>query len=140
MSSASRADLLAPKPRQIGTETLPVSGLTVSFRSLRESEYAAFEMQRLKRDEDGRMVSDEEPIKTIRARLIALCLCDEAGEPIFSAADVDGISDAFDLADSMFLVVKLQEHCGLAGNYSQIAAARAASKKNLPETNAAASP
>jgi hypothetical protein len=130
MTIASRADLLAPSKRRFGEGILPISGMAVRFRSLSEAEYSAFEMERMRQDDDGRMVTEAEPLRTTRARLAVLCLCDESGAPVLGSADVEGLAESIDLADSLFLFGRLQEHCGLLGNAQQLAAQLEAAKKN----------
>lgn len=130
-SLASRADLRAPRGRRYDFGTLPVSGLTVRYRSLSEAEYSAFEMERLERNEEGRFVSNGEQLKTTRARLAVLSLCDADGAPLLTDADVEGIADAWELADSLYLFGKLQDFNGLTGEFDDLAARREAAKKNL---------
>jgi hypothetical protein len=132
MTLASRGDLLAPQKRRFDTDTLPISGLAVRFRSLSEAEYSSFEMERLTLSDEGRMVTNAELMSTTRARLAAICLCDDSGSPIFSSADVETLATSLDAADMLFLFGRLQEHCGLLGNAAQLAERLEAAKKNLP--------
>jgi len=129
---ASRADLLSPCKRRFGQCTLPISGAEVRFRSLSELEYSRFETDRMKRDDDGRLVTDESKLTGTRARLIVLCLCDESGERILGDADADGVQESLDIADSTFLFGELQKFCGMLGaDYIQ---GRDAAKKNSNQT------
>jgi len=130
MTTATRADLLAPFVPTYGFDRLPVTGRTVRFRSLSELEYQEFEMARIERDDVGRLVTREEAMRTTRARLAVCCLCDDAGERLMSPADVDPLSESMDLADSLFLFGRLQEHCGLSGDLTTLADRREAAKKN----------
>ena len=126
---SSRADLLAPMARRYDEATLPLSGRAVRFRSLSELEYQQFEMERVERDDMGRLVTKHEPMQTTRARLAVLCLCDAEGTLILSEADVPKLSEALDLADSLYLFSKLQTHNGLIGNVEETAE-RERAKKN----------
>jgi hypothetical protein len=136
-----RADLLAPMTRRYGEAVLPLCGRAVRFRSLSELEYELFEMERLERDDMGRLVTAQEPMQTTRARLAVLCLCDADGAPLLGEADIEKLSEALDLADSLFLFGKLQEHCGLSGDVEELGArARERAKKNSGTTPANGSP
>jgi hypothetical protein len=145
LTTATRADLLSPFHPNFASDRLPISGRIVRFRSLSELEYQQFEMARIERDDLGRLVTAQEPMRTTRARLAVLCLCDDAGGQLLGPADVEPLSEAMDLADSLFLFGRLQEHCGLSGDLAQLAgrrgaAAAAAAKKNSETTIGNGSP
>jgi hypothetical protein len=90
--------------------TLPVSGLRVRFRSLTEREYAEF--QRAPSSDPEVSADVEEFYLKTRARLICLCLCDEAGRPILNPGDADELG-ALDAGDTAQLFDRLSEFCGL---------------------------
>ena len=135
---ASRADLLAPRAARFDAMLLPIRGATVRFRSLSDLEYSQFQLGGMKQDEQGDWTDDPDKLGTSRARLIALCLVDDSGAPLFSAADVDAIASAFDAADSAALYDCLREHCGL--NRKAGASRIDEAKKNLSMTPASGSP
>lgn len=140
-SFATRAALLAVAAggRRFGTFPLPVCGLTVRYRSLSELEFSQFQMDGMKRDADGEMLSDEDRMRDSRLRLIALCLCDEAGARLLNDGDLAALA-ALDSADAVALNDELRAFVGLTRNKQQQVRQTEDVKKNSPATAGAASP
>ena len=112
MSTATRADLLRASPRRYDSLLLPVSGLTVRFRSLTEAEYAAWQLEALDTDE-SEVKDNKERVRTTRPRLIVKCLCDDEGRRILTDDDAKDLPELMDAADSSLLFDRLQEFCGI---------------------------
>ncbi|MDE2426779.1 MAG: hypothetical protein KGO96_12830 [Elusimicrobia bacterium] len=132
---ATRADFLRPCQRRFGELTLPFSGLTVRFRSLSELEFSQFEMDSLRASGDGDSFEpSDEAVRSTRARLIVLCLCDEGGVRILTSDDIESI-ECLDAGDTAALYDVLRDHCGLARRVTEAMARREAAKKNSNETD-----
>lgn len=104
---ATRNELLKPATRRFRIITLPVSGLEVRIRSLMEGEKERFEAETLSKQGGVR----QEKIVDARRRLIVACVVDEAGDPILSGADLDGLKQ-LDGADMAHLQEECMVHCG----------------------------
>ena len=88
---------------------VPIAGLgEVRIRSLKESERSAYEAARFT---DGEV--DEARTLDSKARLIALCVCDEDGETVLTSEDVVALGDK-DSAFTGLLFDECWQHCGFS--------------------------
>lgn len=129
---ASRGDFLASCQRRYGTFDLPVSGLTVRYRSLSESEFAQFEMDAYRRGDEG-LETDEDKLASTRERLIILCLCDGEGNRLLNDGDLDAVGQ-LDAGDTGALYDVLKEHCGIARRVREAKQRQEALKKTSNRT------
>lgn len=94
-----RDGILAASQLPQETLTLPEIGLTVVVRGLTAAQRDAFEASML--EQKGR--HRETNLRNVRARLVALCVLDEDGQPAFSDADVEALGACrADLIDRLF--------------------------------------
>jgi hypothetical protein len=83
----TREAILGARDREIREVATPEWGGTVLVRALSAGQRDAFELSVT--GPDGR----ERNLANLRARLCALCIVDETGRPIFSAADVAELAE-----------------------------------------------
>ena len=86
MSLLSRDTILGADDRRTEDVEVPEWGGTVRVRGLSGTERDAYEASIVRLKDDG---SQTFTLQNARARLVALCACDEDGERIFTDKDVN---------------------------------------------------
>lgn len=90
MSLLSRDAILGADDRKTEDVAVPEWGGSVRVRSLSGAERDAFESHVVSVRSDG---SKSVNLRNVRAKLVSLSVVDEAGERLFSDADVDALGD-----------------------------------------------
>lgn len=89
MAILSREEILSKDDRVVEEVQVPEWGGSVLVRSLTGKERDAFE-ESLQETRGGKTKRN---VKNFRARLVALCIVNEAGELVFSKADIDALGN-----------------------------------------------
>lgn len=108
MSYATREDFFAAKKRRFKDVTL-WNGFKARIRSLNAQEFAEIDAKNIDFKKGGLSASG---VKSSNIRLIVAGVCDGEGNPLFTEADMDALSQV-DSAMIEPLVRELKEHCGL---------------------------
>lgn len=124
----TREHFLAARKRRFKEVELPGFG-KCRIRSMTEFEWSALDMKNIDKQKGG---LNWNAYRYSDARLIAFCVVDGDGEPVFSDADLDVIM-GFDTSIIVPLRKEILEHCGLRGTVEE-------SEKNLSGTGDAGSP
>jgi hypothetical protein len=107
-ASAEQLQAAAGKRRYDETK-LPVSGLRVRFRSLKEVELAEYETQVVRTT--GRGLRTDRIADATR-RFLVLCMVDGAGNPLYRSDQADQLKE-WDSLDTQHLYEKCHKHVGL---------------------------
>lgn len=84
MATLSRDQILAAQDVRFETIAVPAWGGDVRIRSMTGAARDEYDLWMYKQGQDG-----GEVLRNLRAKLLAISIVDEAGEPIFTEADVD---------------------------------------------------
>jgi hypothetical protein len=128
MQFLTRESLLAKAERRIKAVELG-DGRAVRIRTLNELEHSAYESAVWRKTKRG-WEMDGELLQEQRRRLVLLCVCNEAGQPLLTDDDLDALG-AVDGGLIRRLAFECRKHCGLDDP-----TADEGDEKNLPETPA----
>jgi hypothetical protein len=104
--------------RRFRNVDLPIKDVTVRIRSLFAGEVSKFEMTPM-RGNDGKTFN-RSLLSNANARLIVLCLVDQAGNQILNPQHVKRIEATWDHADIATLYQACVEHCGVNADVEDI--------------------
>lgn len=114
--SITRDVFLAAPKRRYTEVSLPVAGIKVKIQSLTESEKSEFEASLF--DANGKKIRGRSIDS--RARLIALCLVDDAGERLLYPGDEQAVMQ-MDSADTGALWSAIWDHLEPAAKIEELA-------------------
>ena len=112
MTEAASAEQLfaaIDKPRRFKSVPLPICGLTMRIRSLREDEVSDYQAELVARTGRGILPAR---LKDANRRLMALCLVDSAGNRLLGNGDTAKLAK-FDNADAAVLYDECANHAGI---------------------------
>lgn len=127
---AGRSELLG-RSKRIYREVVLPDGATVRIQNLMEDERSRYEAASL----DAKLKPSRDGVRTMRARLIALCVVDGEGNRIFADTDIEAIG-RIDGRVTNRLADAIQDHCGLVDTVEEYEAR----VKNCGETAGDGSP
>ena len=109
IASSEQLFAVADRPRRFKEFPLPVSGLTVRIRSLREDEVSDYQAELVAKSGRGFQPAR---LKDANRRLIALCLVDAAGNRLLANGDTAKLAK-LDYADAGALYDECAGHAGI---------------------------